>query len=169
MKNTTLIYLEKNHQYLMMYRNRKPNDPNAGKWIGIGGKIEEGETPGECALREIREETGILAANIRFRGLVLFLNTRYETEYMFLYTSDDFTLPSGFDQENTSADAPISDGLPACDEGELHWVDIDTVTDLPLWEGDRYFLQLLKENTTPFLLTLRYDGDVLTEHTCSPL
>lgn len=149
MKNTTLIYLEKDHKYLMMYRNRKPDDPNAGKWIGIGGKIEEGETPEECAVRETREETGIALKSISFRGIVFFLNTEYETEYMYLYTSSDFD------------DGQLTDN---CNEGELSWIDIDEVGDLNLWEGDRVFLNLLRSGTAPFLLTLRYDGDELLSH-----
>ncbi len=153
MKNTTLVYLEKDNKYLMMLRNRKKDDPNEGKWIGVGGRIEEGETPDECAVREIREETGINAHSLRFRGIVFFINTVYETEYMYLYTSDDFECPG-----------PEDDGTGEffhCDEGELHWVDIDMVDDLNLWEGDRIFLNLLKTDVPPFLLTLKYDGDEL--------
>ncbi len=149
MKNTTLIYLEKDHKYLMMYRNRKPDDPNAGKWIGIGGKIEEGETPEECAVRETREETGITLKSISFRGIVFFLNTEYETEYMYLYTSSDFD------------DGQLAD---SCNEGELNWIDIDEVGELNLWDGDRIFLNLLSSDAAPFLLTLRYDGDELLSH-----
>ncbi len=148
MKNTTLVYLERDHKYLMMYRGSKPDDPNAGKWIGIGGKIEEGETPEECAIRETREETGIMLNSLSFRGIVFFINTKYETEYMYLYTSSDFE----------------SSELTGCDEGELDWIDIDEVGTLPIWEGDRIFLELLKSGSSPFLLTLRYDGDELLDH-----
>lgn len=154
MKNTTLIYLEKDHKYLMMLRNRKENDPNADKWIGIGGRIEEGETPEECALREIYEETGISPQSVDFRGIVFFINTKYETEYMYLYTSSDFDSCSD---------------LPDCDEGELYWVDIDEVTALNLWEGDRVFLDLLAIGEPPFLLTLKYDGDELLSHSVCPI
>lgn len=163
MKNTTLIYIERDHKYLMMYRGRKPDDPNAGKWIGIGGKIEEGETPEECALRETYEETGIRLISVSFRGIVFFINTRYETEYMYLYTSSDFDQDihgEGISGE-MDAGAPV---LTDCDEGELHWIDMDEVGSLPLWEGDRVFLDLLKSGSSPFLLTLRYDGDVLLDH-----
>ncbi len=148
MKNTTLIYLERDHKYLMMYRGRKPHDPNAGKWIGIGGKIEEGETPEECAIRETREETGITLDSVDFRGIVFFINTKYETEYMYLYTSTEFD------------EADPTD----CDEGDLRWIDIDEIGSLSLWEGDRIFLDLLKSGSSPFLLTLRYDGDELLDH-----
>ena len=148
MKNTTLIYLERDHKYLMMYRGRKPHDPNAGKWIGIGGKIEEGETPEECAIRETREETGITLDSLAFRGIVFFINTKYETEYMYLYTSTEF---DGADSTD-------------CDEGDLRWIDIDEIGSLSLWEGDRIFLDLLKSGSSPFLLTLRYDGDELLDH-----
>ena len=148
MKNTTLVYLERDHKYLMMYRGRKPDDPNAGKWIGIGGKIEEGETPEECAVRETREETGITLNSVAFRGIVFFINTKNETEYMYLYTSSDFE----------------SLGLTGCDEGELDWIDIDEVASLPIWEGDRIFLDLLRSGSLPFLLTLKYDGDELLSH-----
>ncbi len=148
MKNTTLIYLERDHKYLMMYRGRKPHDPNAGKWIGIGGKIEEGETPEECAIRETLEETGITLDSLTFRGIVFFINTKYETEYMYLYTSTEF---DGADPTD-------------CDEGDLRWIDIDEIGSLSLWEGDRIFLDLLKSDSSPFLLTLRYDGDELLDH-----
>ena len=153
MKNTTLVYLEKDHEYLMMLRNRKKEDPNEGKWIGIGGRIEEGETPEEGALREIKEETGIDVRSLCFRGIVFFINTVYETEYMYLYTSSDFDIPEGDPSY-----------LSACDEGELHWVDIDRIDDLNLWNGDRIFLKLLKEDHKPFLLTLKYDKDELLSH-----
>ena len=161
MKNTTLIYLEKDHKYLMMYRTRKENDPNAGKWIGIGGKIEECETPEECALRETYEETGIRLGSVSFRGIVFFINTKYETEYMYLYTSSDISM-SGTD----GASPAVSDDIPLadCDEGELRWIDMEEVESLPLWEGDRVFLKLLKSDSSPFLLTLKYDGDALLNH-----
>ncbi|MBQ9334137.1 MAG: 8-oxo-dGTP diphosphatase [Lachnospiraceae bacterium] len=161
MKNTTLVYIERDHKYLMMYRGRKPDDPNAGKWIGVGGKIEEGETPDECAIRETREETGITLNSVAFRGIVFFINTKYETEYMYLYTSSDISMTAPDGTSLTSAeDIPLTD----CDEGEFRWVDIDEVGSLHLWEGDRVFLNLLKSGSSPFLLTLRYDGDELLDH-----
>lgn len=144
MKNTTLCYIEKNNQYLMLHRTKKQQDENAGKWIGVGGKFEQGESPDECLCREVREETGLTLTRWRFRGIVTFVNTLYPTEYMHLFTADGFT-----------------GNLIECSEGELAWKDKTAVTDLPLWEGDRIFLQLLAQDTPFFLLKLEYEGDNL--------
>lgn len=144
MKNTTLCYVEQDGKYLMLLRNKKKQDENAGKWIGVGGKFEEGESPQDCLLREVQEETGLRLTQYRFRGIVTFVSDRYETEYMHLFTAH------GFEGE-----------LTACDEGELRWVEKDEVLSLPLWEGDREFLRLLREDAPFFSLKLVYQGDAL--------
>ena len=148
MKNTTLCYVEQDGKYLMLLRNKKKQDENAGKWIGVGGKFEEGESPQDCLLREVQEETGLHLTQYRFRGIVTFVSDRYETEYMHLFTAH------GFEGE-----------LTACDEGELRWVEKDEVLSLPLWEGDREFLRLLREDTPFFSLKLVYQGDKLVSST----
>ena len=128
MKLTTLCYLEKDGCYLMLHRVKKREDANAGKWIGVGGKLEEGESPDDCLLREVWEETGLRLTRYRARGIVSFLSDQWETEYMFLYTAD------GFEGD-----------LRACDEGDLAWILREQVPSLPLWEGDRVFLKLLAD------------------------
>lgn len=144
MKNTTLCYVEQDGKYLMLLRNKKKQDENAGKWIGVGGKFEEGESPQDCLLREVQEETGLRLTQYRFRGIVTFVSDQYETEYMHLFTAH------GFEGER----------IP-CDEGELRWVEKDEVLSLPLWEGDREFLRLLREDAPFFFLKLVYQGDKL--------
>lgn len=148
MKNTTLCYVEQDGKYLMLLRNKKKQDENAGKWIGVGGKFEEGESPQDCLLREVQEETGLRLTQYRFRGIVTFVSDRYETEYMHLFTAH------GFEGE-----------LIPCDEGELRWVEKDEVLSLPLWEGDREFLRLLREDAPFFSLKLVYQGDKLVSST----
>lgn len=146
---TTLCYLIRDNQYLMLHRVKKERDINKDKWIGVGGHFLPGESPEECAVREVREETGYTLRSARFRGVVTFIYQSGEenvTEYMHLFTSDDF---SG---------TPIE-----CDEGELEWVDIDKVTELPIWEGDRIFFRLLETTSEFFSLKLVYRGDDLTE------
>lgn len=140
LKNTTLCYLERGGQYLMLHRVKKANDLNHDKWVGVGGKFEPDESPDECLLREVREETGLTLTAYRCRGVVTFVSARWETEYMYLYTATDWT-----------------GELTDCDEGELEWVDIDSVDALPLWEGDRLFFRLLREDRAFFSLKLCYD------------
>ncbi len=137
--NSTLCYLEKDGKYLMLHRNAKKDDINRDKWIGIGGKPESGESPEDCLYREVLEETGYSLCSHSFRGVVTFVYGEI-TEYMFLYVSDDF---SGDQIE--------------CDEGELVWVDRNEVENLPIWEGDRIFLKLLKDEAPFFSLKLVYD------------
>ncbi len=144
MINCVLCYLEKDGKYLMLNRNKKKNDVNSGKWIGVGGKFESGESPEECLVREVCEETGYTLLSYRFRGIITFVSDIYETEYMFLYTSTEF---EGEEK--------------VCDEGELHWVDKKDVLNLPLWEGDKVFLRYLYENRDVFSLKLSYHGDDL--------
>ena len=148
MKNTTLCYIEKDGAYLMMHRTKKKNDENRDKWIGIGGKLENGETPYDCARREIFEETALCANKLFYRGIITFVSDLYGTEYMHLFTCDDF---SGSVKED-------------CDEGELLWVNKNEMFNLQLWEGDKIFLKLLNEEERFFSLRLEYRGDELRSH-----
>ncbi|MGN1281176.1 MAG: NUDIX hydrolase [Succinivibrio sp.] len=142
---TTICYLQKDNRYLMMHRVKKDNDINKDKWIGIGGHLEQGESPEECIARETFEETGLTLNSQKLRGIITFVSNVYQTVYMFLYTSDDF---SG--EINSS-----------CSEGNLEWVEIDRINDLPIWEGDRIFFRLLELREDFFSLKLEYDGDKL--------
>ena len=147
MKMTTLCYIEKEEKYLMLHRVKKYHDINAGKWIGVGGHVESGETPEECLLREVKEETGLTLTAYRLRGLVTFLSDVCEPELMCVFTAD------AFDGE-----------LIECDEGELAWVEKSDVLGLPTWEGDRVFLErLLSGDERFFSIKLRYEGDRLVE------
>ncbi len=148
MKNTTLCYLERDGKYLMLHRTRKVNDENHDKWIGVGGKFEYGETPYECAMREIKEETALTPNSLRYRGIVTFVSNEYGTEYMHLFTSSDFTGEIKSD----------------CEEGELVFVDKSEITSLPIWEGDKIFLSLLDTNRDFFSLKLVYEGERLISH-----
>ena len=148
MINTTLCYIEKDGKYLMIHRIKKENDINKDKWIGIGGKFENNETPFECARREIYEETGLVALDLVYKGIVTFVSDEYGTEYMHL-----------FKITKTSGELKTD-----CDEGELEWIDKSSIYDLPLWEGDKYFLELLDKSCPFFSLKLRYKGSTLTEH-----
>lgn len=149
MKNTTLCYIEKENSYLMMHRIKKKNDINQDKWVGVGGKFENGESPYDCARREIYEETGLLANSLFYRGIVTFVSDVYGTEYMHLFTCEDF---SGKLKED-------------CDEGELLWIDKSEVTNLPIWEGDKIFFELINAEQKFFSLKLTYEGDKLISHT----
>ena len=144
MLNTTLCYIEQDGKYLMLHRVKKKNDINHDKWIGIGGKFEDKESPEDCALREVKEETGLTLTSYAYRGLVTFVSDQYETEYMHLFTADGFT-----------------GELIDCDEGTLEWVDKALVPTLPTWAGDRIFLDLLARDVPFFSLKLEYVGDTL--------
>lgn len=147
MKNSTLCYITRGSEVLMLHRVKKKDDINKDKWIGIGGKFEGEETPDECLLREAKEETGLTLTSWKCRGVVTFLTqNEWEGEYMYLFTAD------GFEGE-----------LKTCDEGDLQWVSRDFLNRLPHWEGDEIFLKLLWEDVPFFLLKLRYDGDKLIE------
>ena len=146
MKNTTLCYIEKDGKYLMLHRTKKENDLNQDKWIGVGGKFEENETPEECLLREVREETGLTLTGFRLCSVITFLSDRWEGEYMYLFHADGFT-----------------GTLKECDEGELEWVDKERAISLPTWEGDRIFLRRMQEGGPFFTLKLRYEGETLRE------
>ena len=144
---TTLCYIENNNQYLMLHRTKKPTDINEGKWIGVGGHVEKDESPEECLVREVREETGLTLTAYKFRGLITFVNSKCESELMCVFTADGYT-----------------GELITCNEGELRWVDKTQVPNLPTWEGDRVFLDLLLSNEERFFsIKLQYEGDQLVE------
>lgn len=148
---TTLCYIEQDGCYLMMHRISKKNDLNKGKWVGVGGHFLEGESPEECLLREVKEETGLTLTAYRFRGIVTFVSDQWGCEYMHLYTADAF------------AEGPDQIRLEDCPEGVLRWIPKSQVPQLPLWEGDRIFLKLLLEEQHFFSLKLVYQGDTLVE------
>lgn len=148
---STLCYIEQDGRYLMMHRTKKEKDINKDKWIGVGGHFEEGESPEECLLREVREETGYHLTSYRFRGIVTFLSGKGEIEYMHLFTADGFT------------GTPIS-----CSEGELAWIGKKEIWKLNIWEGDKIFFLLLEKELPFFSLKLVYDkNDQLTQAACS--
>ncbi len=144
MRNTTLCHIEKNGCYLMLHRVKKENDLNRDKWVGIGGKFEDKESPEEANLRETLEETGLTLKNAEYRGIVTFVSDKWETEYMHIFYADKF--------EGT---------VKECDEGELCWVNKKDIFSLPIWEGDKIFLRLLDEKTPFFSLKLEYMGERL--------
>lgn len=145
MKETTVCYIEKDNKYLMLHRIKKDKDPNKGKWIGVGGKIEHGESPEECNIREVLEETGLTLVASRYRGIVYFYSDIYEAERMHLFTATEFT-----------------GDIHSCDEGELHWINKQDLFKLNLWEGDQIFhKKLMEERTEWFEMSLYYKGDTL--------
>ena len=146
MISSTLCYIEKDQKYLMLHRTKKENDINRDKWIGIGGKIEEKESPEDCILREALEETGLQLTDPVYRGLVTFVSDQWETEYMHLFLCRHFE----------------GDLIP-CNEGQLEWIPIDQVFSLPLWEGDKIFLTLLQQDIPFFSLKLVYQGTSLRQ------
>ena len=148
MENTSLIYIEKDGKYLMMHRTKKINDENHDKWIGVGGKLEDGESPFDSARREIKEETGLSGLILSYRGIVTFVSDEYGTEYMHLFTA----------KGNCGK-------LIECDEGELVWIEKERIYDLPIWEGDKIFFKLLDASAPFFSLKLVYQKDKLVEHT----
>ena len=144
MINTTLCYLERGDEYLMLHRIKKEHDLNHDKWIGVGGKFEDKESPEDCLLRECKEETGLTLTEYRYRGLVTFISNQWPTEYMHLFTATGWT------------GTPIE-----CDEGELAWIRKEDLLSLPLWEGDKIFLRLLDTDASFFSLKLQYEGERL--------
>ena len=144
MNFTTLCYIEKENKYLMLHRTSKKKDGNKDKWIGVGGHFEKGESPEDCLLREVKEETGLELTSYQFRGIVTFISDEWPDEYMCLYTADRYTGDIG-----------------NCDEGELVWVEKEKIMDLNIWKGDKIFLKLLMENQPFFSLKLEYKGDKL--------
>lgn len=141
----------------MMFRGKKPDDPNAGKWIGIGGKFEEGETADECMLREVREETGIELSEYHFHGVIRFRSDAWEYEDMYLYSADALSAAAG--QITSGAGA-----LPDCSEGDLQWIPKEDILNLPLWEGDKLFLRELIAGKDKIEMTLIYEEENLVGH-----
>jgi len=148
---TTLCYIEKDDKYLMLHRIKKENDLNKDKWVGVGGKFEPGETPEECLLREVKEETGLTLTRYKFRAIITFISDEWGVEYMHLFTADAY--------EGELPESAMND----CAEGELVWVPKNEIENLHLWEGDKIFFRLLEERDTFFSLKLRYEGDTLVE------
>ena len=146
---TTVCYIEKDNKYLMLHRTKKEKDINKDKWIGIGGKFEQGESPEECIVREVKEETGLTLKSYNLKCLITFDFGKFETEYMYVFTSDDFN-------------GTINN---SCKEGELKWVDKDKIMELNLWEGDKIFLEKIQNNAPFFTVKMQYDGDKLIKYT----
>lgn len=144
---TTLCYMEKGNQYLMLHRVKKEHDINKDKWIGVGGKFEDKESPEDCLLREVREETGLTLTSWKFRGIITFVTDRYETEFMHLYTAD------GWEGE-----------MIECNEGNLEWLEKKEVFNLKVWEGDKIFFWLMQHDAPIFSLRLEYVGDELVSY-----
>ena len=149
MKTTTVCYIERDDKYLMIHRVKKQNDPNKDKWIGIGGKLEAGESPFDCIRREVYEETGLTLDKVNYRGIITFVSDEFGTEYMHLFTSSDF---HGEINGN-------------CDEGVLEWIEKDKLINIPMWEGDKIFIRLINTDAKFFSLKLVYKGNTLVSHT----
>lgn len=147
MINTTLCHIEKDGKYLMLHRVKKVNDLNHDKWVGIGGKFEDKESPYECNKRETFEETGLTLNSVRYCGIVTFVSDKWETEYMHIFYSNDF-----------------SGEIKECDEGTLEWVNIKDIYNLPIWQGDKIFLKLIEEKSPFFSLKLCYEGEKLVDY-----
>ena len=142
---TVLCYLKKDNCYLLLYRNKKQNDLNEGKWMGVGGHLENGETIDQAAIREVFEETGLHVHSLKCAAEILFINDDYQ-EIMYLYEITDF---SGEQIE--------------CNEGELKWVPIKDIYNYPMWEGDKEFLPLLINHAPYFKMTLIYKNKDLVD------
>ncbi len=145
MRNTTLCHIEKDGKYLMLHRVKKKNDLNQNKWVGIGGKFEDKESPEQCNVREVFEETGLTLKDAAYRGIVTFVSDKWETEYMHIFVAKNF-----------------SGEIKECDEGILKWIDKNELLTLPLWVGDKIFLKLINDENQPFFsLRLEYVGEEL--------
>lgn len=145
---STLCYIEKNGKYLMLNRNKKEKDINKGKWIGVGGKFEYGESPEECVLREVKEETGLILKSYKLRCIVTYVSNSWETEYMFVFTSNDFEGQQTLD----------------CDEGDLKWIDKESIVNLNTWEGDKIFIKKIQEDDSFFTIKFVYNGEKLQSY-----
>jgi len=144
---STLCYMEKDGEYLMLHRTKKKNDINKDKWLGIGGKFEDGESPEECIIREVKEETGLTLNTYKLRCIVTYVSTNWETEYMYVFTSNDFT-----------------GDLIECNEGDLQWIPRNKVTELNTWEGDRIFVDKIQKDNRFFTVKFEYDGEKLIKY-----
>ncbi|MBQ8840132.1 MAG: 8-oxo-dGTP diphosphatase [Clostridia bacterium] len=146
MQNTTLCYIEKDNKYLMLHRVKKKNDVNQGKYVGIGGHFEENESPFDCVIREVLEETGLKIKSPKYRGLITFVSDKCESEQMHLFTATDY-----------------EGEIIECNEGNLKWIDKQSLESIPMWQGDIIFLRLLDKESSFFTLKLVYEGDTLKE------
>ena len=144
---STLCYIEKDNKYLMLHRVKKENDINEGKWIGVGGRFEKDESPEECLIREIKEETGLTLTSYKLRGIVTYISTKWETEYMYVFIADKFV-----------------GELIKCNEGNLEWIDKNEVLNLKTWEGDKIFLEKLLNDNKFFTIKFNYDDEKLIEY-----
>ena len=144
MISSTLCYIERDGKYLMLHRVKKEVDANKDKWIGVGGKFEEGESPEDCVCREVLEETGLTLTDYTYRGIVTFVSDKWEGEFMHLFTA------AGFEG-----------AIKECDEGALEWISKEELLKLPMWEGDKIFLDLIAKPCPFFSLKLRYEGEHL--------
>lgn len=145
---STLCYIEKDGKYLMLHRTKKKKDMNKNKWLGVGGKFEEKESPEECLIREVKEETGLTLKSYQLVGIVTYISTKWETNYMYIFTSDQF-----------------EGDLIDCDEGDLQWIDKKEVRKLETWEGDKVFLDKILQNSKNFFtIKFEYDGEKLINY-----
>lgn len=146
MRLTTICYIEQDGNYLMLHRTKKENDQSHDKWLGVGGKFERDESPDECILREVKEETGLTLTSYQLRGVMTFVSDIWETEYMFIYTADEF-----------------EGELAECSEGDLQWIKKTEVMNLKLWEGDKIFLKKLIDGDGFFTVKMEYEGEKLVK------
>lgn len=146
MRLTTICYIEQDGNYLMLHRTKKENDQSHDKWLGVGGKFEKDESPDECILREVKEETGLILTSYQLRGVMTFVSDIWETEYMFIYTADEF-----------------EGELAECSEGDLQWIKKTEVMNLKLWEGDKIFLKKLIDGDGFFTVKMEYEGEKLVK------
>lgn len=144
---STLCYIEKDGKYLMLHRTKKKNDINKDKWLGVGGKLEEGESPEECLIREVKEETGLTLKSYQLRSIITYISTTWETEYIYLFTAEQF-----------------AGDLIECDEGDLQWIDKKEITKLAMWEGDKIFVEKIQKSKNFFTIKFEYDGEKLIKY-----
>lgn len=145
---STVCYIEKDNKYLMLHRTKKKNDVNKDKWIGIGGKFEERESPEECIVREVKEETGLTLKSYKLRCIVTYVSPFWETEYMYVFTSDDFE----------------GELASECNEGDLQWIDKSQIANINTWEGDKIFIEKMQNDDNFFTLKLEYNDDKLVNY-----